>query len=198
MLHRYHKTDPGYPHCGEYEDIDHIFTCPSLAAAQGRTPSVSAISRNIKGTKTGSEWISVYQLILLCMTMESIPTLPIATKYKAGLKEQLMIGTLHFVQGKISRLLARDIYSTSCPTKKSYSFFEAQLRIKSIWLAALQIWRARNDAKHGNTLAGKRKIQKIAFISTSQPYYGPPTENASDTHAYPEETNTPSQPNTCG
>jgi hypothetical protein len=25
-LHRYHKTDPGCSHCGEYEVIEHIFT----------------------------------------------------------------------------------------------------------------------------------------------------------------------------
>jgi hypothetical protein len=37
ILHRYHKTDPECHHCGEYEDIEHIFTCPSVAAAQGRT-----------------------------------------------------------------------------------------------------------------------------------------------------------------
>jgi hypothetical protein len=37
--------------------------------------------------------------------MGSIPRLPLATKYKAGLKEQMMIGTLNFVQGKFSRRL---------------------------------------------------------------------------------------------
>lgn len=33
-LHRYHKTDPVCPHFGEYEDIKHVFTLPSLAAVQ--------------------------------------------------------------------------------------------------------------------------------------------------------------------
>jgi hypothetical protein len=32
-LHRYHKTDPGCSHCGEYEDIAHIFTCSSVPVA---------------------------------------------------------------------------------------------------------------------------------------------------------------------
>jgi hypothetical protein len=89
--------------------------------------------------------------------------LPIATKYEAGLKEQIMIGTLNFFQGKISRRLTHDIYGKSCPTKKSSSFFEVRPTIKSIWLAASYIWRAKNDAKHGKTVAEKRKIQKIAL-----------------------------------
>jgi hypothetical protein len=83
------------------------------------------MSRNLEGTNTGSEWMAVYHIILLCMSMGSIPLLPIATKYEAGLKEQMMIVTLNFVQGKISRRIARDICDTSCPTKKSSSFFEA-------------------------------------------------------------------------
>jgi hypothetical protein len=87
MLHRYNKTDPGCPHGDEYEDIEHIFTCPSLAAAaQGRISAVAAMSHNLDGSKTGSEWMAIYKLILLCMTKGSIPPLPIATTYEAGLK----------------------------------------------------------------------------------------------------------------
>jgi hypothetical protein len=121
------------------------------------------MSHNLEGTKTGTEWISLYQLIPICMSTGSIPPLPLAIKYEAGLKEQMMIGTLNFVQEKISRCLARYIYGKSYPTKKSSDFFESQLAIKYIWLAASQIWRARNDAKHGKTEAEKRKIRKIAL-----------------------------------
>jgi hypothetical protein len=57
--------------------------------------------------------------------MASLPPLPLATKYEAGIKEQIMIGTLEFVQRKISRCLARYICGKSCPYKKSSDFFEA-------------------------------------------------------------------------
>jgi hypothetical protein len=109
MLHRHHKTDPGCPHCGEYEYINHIFTCPSLVEAQGRTSAVAAMPRNLDGTKMGLEWTAVYQLILLGMPMGSIPPLPIASKYEAGLKDQMTIGMLNFDQGKISIRLTRDM-----------------------------------------------------------------------------------------
>jgi hypothetical protein len=36
------------------------------------------------------------------MTIGSISPLPLTTKYEAGLKEQMITGTLNFVQGKIS------------------------------------------------------------------------------------------------
>jgi hypothetical protein len=94
------------------------------------------------------------------MVMEAIPTLPIAAKYASGLKEQMSIGALNFLQGKVSRRLARDICGKSCPTKHASSYFEARLAIKSIWLAASKIWRARNDAKHGKTEAEKRLMKK--------------------------------------
>jgi hypothetical protein len=55
---------------------------------------------------------------------------------------------------------ARDICGKSCPTKKSSDFFEARLAIKSIWI---QSWRERNQTKHGEIEANKRKIQKIAL-----------------------------------
>jgi hypothetical protein len=41
MLHRYHNTDAGSHQCGKYDEIEHIFTCPSLAASQGRTSALA-------------------------------------------------------------------------------------------------------------------------------------------------------------
>jgi ribosomal protein L32 len=197
-LYQYHTTGPGCPHCGEYEDIEHICTCPSLAATQGITSTVAAMSRNLTGTKKGSEWTAVYQLILLYMTMGSIPPLPIATKYEGGLKEHILIGTLNFVQGKISRRLTRDSCDKSCPTKKSASFFEARLTIKSIWFAASQIWRARNNTKHGKTVAEQLNMQKVALDIDIATVLRSLHRKRIYTHFYPGETPTPSQPKTRG
>jgi hypothetical protein len=118
------------------------------------------MSHNLEGANMGTECTTVYQLILLCMSMGSIPPLPLATKYEAGLKEQMMIGTLNFVQGKISRRLAQDICGKSCPVKRSSDFLEAQLAIKSIWIVASQIWRAGNEAKHVKTEAENTKYRR--------------------------------------
>ena len=165
---RVHRYDPIYPHecptCdAPYEDEDHLYRCPH----QSRRQWLIHFSTSIRyfGEKLNSR-PGLPELIVDGIT-SWIDERPLPTSYSRQpalnnlIEQQTMIGWDHLLKGRFCvewKILQQEHLDTISAEKKKEDKIDnadTWLRkiIRKIWVLWLELWKQRNEDRHGRDLA---------------------------------------------
>jgi hypothetical protein len=133
----------GCPHCGEEDTIEHVFACGSVQMIRARELAFESIRKSLDKSPSGPTWLRLYKIAYVNIGAPVDLNRTSLAQHRHGIIEQDAIGSLNCIQARISTRLVSSFSNNR----------DAIRAITSFWRAASNIWRARNEGKHGDEQA---------------------------------------------